>query len=70
MAANAVRFADVGCGFGGLLIRLSTAYPETLMVGLEIRDKVKFRNNIAEQPLSAYKGKFFCKLRKYYLLLG
>ncbi|CBI20788.3 unnamed protein product, partial [Vitis vinifera] len=33
-------FADVGCGFGGLLISLSTLFPETLMIGMEIRDKV------------------------------
>jgi len=39
-AGRTVEFADVGCGFGGLLIRLSTVYPETLMVGMEIRDKV------------------------------
>ncbi|KAK9830162.1 hypothetical protein WJX72_010063 [[Myrmecia] bisecta] len=35
-----VRFADVGCGFGGLLIRLSPLYPDTLMVGMELRDRV------------------------------
>lgn len=35
-----VRFADVGCGFGGLLVRLSPLYPNKLMVGMEIRDKV------------------------------
>lgn len=35
-----VRFADVGCGFGGLLVRLSPLYPHQLMVGMEIRDKV------------------------------
>ncbi|KAG6770898.1 hypothetical protein POTOM_026599 [Populus tomentosa] len=35
-----VQFADVGCGFGGLLISLSTLFPETLMVGMELRDKV------------------------------
>ncbi|KAG1671830.1 hypothetical protein FOA52_000207 [Chlamydomonas sp. UWO 241] len=38
--APKVRFADVGCGFGGLLIRLSPLYPNDLMVGLELRDKV------------------------------
>mmetsp|Transcript_30617 Transcript_30617/g.67813 ORF Transcript_30617/g.67813 Transcript_30617/m.67813 type:complete len:294 (+) Transcript_30617:69-950(+) len=38
--APVVRFADVGCGFGGLLIKLSNLYPETLMVGMELRDKV------------------------------
>ncbi|KAI8463324.1 MAG: putative methyltransferase-domain-containing protein [Monoraphidium minutum] len=35
-----VRFADIGCGFGGLLIKLSPLYPDTLMVGMELRDKV------------------------------
>ncbi|KAF8064582.1 tRNA (guanine-N(7)-)-methyltransferase [Scenedesmus sp. PABB004] len=35
-----VRFADVGCGFGGLLIKLSPLYPDKLMLGMEIRDKV------------------------------
>ncbi|GAV63666.1 Methyltransf_4 domain-containing protein [Cephalotus follicularis] len=35
-----IRFADIGCGFGGLLISLATLFPETLMIGMEIRDKV------------------------------
>eukprot|EP00271_Cylindrocystis_brebissonii_P013785 TRINITY_DN3405_c0_g1_i2.p1 TRINITY_DN3405_c0_g1~~TRINITY_DN3405_c0_g1_i2.p1 ORF type:complete len:333 (+),score=50.30 TRINITY_DN3405_c0_g1_i2:134-1132(+) len=35
-----VRFADCGCGFGGLLVQLSPLFPETLMVGFELRDKV------------------------------
>lgn len=35
-----VRFADVGCGFGGLLVNLSTLFPDTLMIGMELRDKV------------------------------
>ncbi|MED6196070.1 hypothetical protein PIB30_043844 [Stylosanthes scabra] len=35
-----VQFADIGCGFGGLLISLSTLFPETLMIGMELRDKV------------------------------
>lgn len=35
-----VRFADVGCGFGGLLVRLSPLFPNDLAVGMEIRDKV------------------------------
>ncbi|KAB2619243.1 tRNA (guanine-N(7)-)-methyltransferase-like [Pyrus ussuriensis x Pyrus communis] len=34
------QFADIGCGFGGLLISLSTLFPETLMIGMELRDKV------------------------------
>ncbi|QRV75456.1 tRNA (guanine-N(7))-methyltransferase [Ceratobasidium sp. AG-Ba] len=28
-----VEFADIGCGFGGLLIALAPLYPETLMLG-------------------------------------
>lgn len=28
-----VEFADIGCGYGGLLVALSTVFPETLMLG-------------------------------------
>jgi len=35
-----VEMADVGCGYGGLLIGLSTLFPDKLMLGMEIRDKV------------------------------
>ncbi|KAK2141683.1 hypothetical protein LSH36_1057g00087 [Paralvinella palmiformis] len=35
-----VEFADIGCGYGGLLVTLSEMYPDTLMVGMEIRVKV------------------------------
>ena len=35
-----VRFADVGCGYGGLLIDLSKLYPDTRAVGFELRVKV------------------------------
>jgi len=38
--SHRVRFADVGCGYGGLLVRLATLFPETLMLGMEIRVKV------------------------------
>lgn len=37
---NKIQFADIGCGFGGLLISLATLFPETLMIGMELRDKV------------------------------
>nr|CAG4650418.1 EOG090X0BSB [Sida crystallina] len=37
---NKVQFADVGCGYGGLLVSLSPMFPETLMLGMEIRVKV------------------------------
>lgn len=35
-----VEFADVGCGYGGLLVALAPLFPSTLMLGLEIRTKV------------------------------
>eukprot|EP01103_Thecamoeba_quadrilineata_P018258 TRINITY_DN6874_c0_g1_i1.p1 TRINITY_DN6874_c0_g1~~TRINITY_DN6874_c0_g1_i1.p1 ORF type:complete len:265 (+),score=54.31 TRINITY_DN6874_c0_g1_i1:67-861(+) len=34
-----VEFADVGCGFGGLLVGLSPTFPKSLILGLEIREK-------------------------------
>ncbi|XP_041471876.1 tRNA (guanine-N(7)-)-methyltransferase-like [Lytechinus variegatus] len=35
-----VEFLDIGCGYGGLLVSLSPLYPESLMLGMEIRIKV------------------------------
>ncbi|OQE24532.1 hypothetical protein PENSTE_c007G02021 [Penicillium steckii] len=35
-----VEVADIGCGFGGLLVGLAPILPETLMVGMEIRISV------------------------------
>ncbi|XP_012587728.1 PREDICTED: tRNA (guanine-N(7)-)-methyltransferase [Condylura cristata] len=35
-----VEFADIGCGYGGLLVKLSPLFPDTLILGLEIRVKV------------------------------
>ncbi|CAK7211131.1 tRNA (guanine-N(7)-)-methyltransferase (tRNA(m7G46)-methyltransferase) [Sporothrix eucalyptigena] len=35
-----VEVADIGCGFGGLLVGLAPAMPETLVLGMEIRDHV------------------------------
>lgn len=29
-----VEVADIGCGFGGLIVAMSTVFPETLMLGL------------------------------------
>ena len=37
---KAVRFLDVGCGYGGHLVKLSELYPDNLVLGLEIRVKV------------------------------
>ncbi|RUS23120.1 m7G tRNA methyltransferase [Endogone sp. FLAS-F59071] len=36
-----VEFADIGCGYGGLLIALAPLFPQTLMLGMEIRVKVE-----------------------------
>lgn len=35
-----VEFADVGCGYGGLLVSLSTMFPDKLMLGMEIHVQV------------------------------
>ncbi|CAN8207285.1 unnamed protein product [Coccothraustes coccothraustes] len=35
-----VEFADVGCGYGGLLVALAERFPRTLALGLELRGKV------------------------------
>ncbi|XP_014674502.1 PREDICTED: tRNA (guanine-N(7)-)-methyltransferase-like [Priapulus caudatus] len=35
-----VEIADIGCGYGGLLVSLSPMFPDQLMLGLEIRVKV------------------------------
>ncbi|XP_044755232.1 tRNA (guanine-N(7)-)-methyltransferase [Coccinella septempunctata] len=35
-----VEFADIGCGYGGLLVTLSPMFPDSLMIGMEIRVKV------------------------------
>ncbi|KIO28716.1 hypothetical protein M407DRAFT_242919 [Tulasnella calospora MUT 4182] len=40
LISKKVEFADVGCGFGGLLMALAPLFPETLMLGLEIRVSV------------------------------
>ncbi|KAL0856283.1 hypothetical protein Bca101_061436 [Brassica carinata] len=39
-ASKKIEFADIGCGFGGLLISLATLFPDRLMIGMELRDKV------------------------------
>ncbi|KFD48995.1 hypothetical protein M514_10147 [Trichuris suis] len=35
-----IEMLDVGCGYGGLLVALSPLYPDSLIVGFEIRCKV------------------------------
>lgn len=54
-----VEFADVGCGFGGLLMQLAPLYPETLMLGLEIRVHVTqyVHDKIVALRLAAQQGR-------------
>ncbi|KAK6198903.1 putative methyltransferase-domain-containing protein [Scheffersomyces amazonensis] len=35
-----VEIADIGCGYGGLLIKLSPEFPQSLILGMEIRVQV------------------------------
>ncbi|EXJ78947.1 tRNA (guanine-N(7)-)-methyltransferase [Capronia epimyces CBS 606.96] len=35
-----IEIADIGCGFGGLLIALSPIYPDSLILGMELRFQV------------------------------
>lgn len=35
-----VEVVDIGCGFGGLLVALAPALPDTLLLGMEIRSSV------------------------------
>ncbi|KAH8117748.1 tRNA-methyltransferase [Phellopilus nigrolimitatus] len=34
------EFVDIGCGFGGLLVALAPLFPDTLVLGMEIRVQV------------------------------
>jgi tRNA (guanine-N7-)-methyltransferase len=36
-----VSIADIGCGYGGLSIALSPIFPDSLIMGMEIRTKVE-----------------------------
>ncbi|KAJ2494860.1 tRNA (guanine-N(7)-)-methyltransferase (tRNA(m7G46)-methyltransferase) [Coemansia sp. RSA 2052] len=48
-----VEFADIGCGYGGLLVALAPLYPNTLMVGMEIRTKLV---DYLQQRIEALRG--------------
>lgn len=37
---RSIDFADIGCGFGGLLFELGKNFPEKISIGIEIREKV------------------------------
>eukprot|EP00008_Paramoeba_atlantica_P013556 CAMPEP_0201493348 /NCGR_PEP_ID=MMETSP0151_2-20130828/37523_1 /ASSEMBLY_ACC=CAM_ASM_000257 /TAXON_ID=200890 /ORGANISM="Paramoeba atlantica, Strain 621/1 / CCAP 1560/9" /LENGTH=216 /DNA_ID=CAMNT_0047880683 /DNA_START=42 /DNA_END=689 /DNA_ORIENTATION=- len=40
LTGKEVTIADVGCGYGGLTVALGEQYPEKLVLGMELRDKV------------------------------
>jgi len=40
LTGKKVEWVDVGCGFGGLVCALAPMYPESLMLGMEIRMNV------------------------------
>ncbi|RCK62889.1 tRNA (guanine-N(7)-)-methyltransferase [Candida viswanathii] len=56
-STSKVEIADIGCGYGGLMIKLGPEFPESLILGMEIRVQVTqyvedriiaLRNNHAE----------------------
>jgi len=51
---NPIEFADIGCGYGGLLMRLSPLYPHVSMVGMEIRVKV---SDFVQDKIAALRSK-------------
>ncbi|KAF2767969.1 putative methyltransferase [Teratosphaeria nubilosa] len=62
-----VEIADIGCGFGGLLFALAPKFPDTLILGMEIRtsvaqfvrDKVKaMRAQALQDPKAQVPGSY------------
>ncbi|KAJ3314883.1 tRNA (guanine-N(7)-)-methyltransferase (tRNA(m7G46)-methyltransferase) [Boothiomyces sp. JEL0838] len=49
MADKKVEFADIGCGYGGLLVALSPIFPDKLILGMEIRVKVEGNNLLSKE---------------------
>lgn len=50
-----VTVADIGCGFGGLLVSLSPLLPDELILGLEIRTQV---TEYVEDRISALRSRY------------
>jgi len=48
-----VTIADIGCGFGGLMVALSPLFPEHLILGMEIRIQV---TEFVHQKISALRS--------------
>ena len=50
-----MEFADIGCGYGGLLIQLGEMYPDKLSIGMEIRVKV---SDYVQDRIKALRSKY------------
>ncbi|CAA9988300.1 methyltransferase, putative [Plasmodium knowlesi strain H] len=50
-----VTILDVGCGYGGLLFELSKAFPDKLILGMEIRDKI---TNYVGEKIHSYRKNY------------
>jgi tRNA (guanine-N7-)-methyltransferase len=48
-----VTIADIGCGFGGLMVALAPLFPENLILGMEIRIQV---TEFVHQKISALRS--------------
>ncbi|EUD67121.1 tRNA (guanine-N7-)-methyltransferase [Plasmodium inui San Antonio 1] len=55
-AAHAeVTILDIGCGYGGLLFELSKIFPDKLILGMEIRDKI---TNYVGEKIHSYRKNY------------
>ena len=57
-----VTFADIGCGYGGLLVNLSKHFPDNLALGMEIRVKVSDYVVDVRYTSNVLLGSFFIRL--------
>ncbi|CCF58419.1 hypothetical protein KAFR_0E02670 [Kazachstania africana CBS 2517] len=62
-----VTIADIGCGFGGLLVDLSPEFPENLMLGMEIRVQV---TNYVEDRIIALRNNHIGKYQNVNVIRG
>lgn len=57
-----VEIADIGCGYGGLMTKLSPEFPEKLILGMEIRVQV---TNFVEDRIIALRNQNLEKGQKF-----
>jgi tRNA (guanine-N7-)-methyltransferase len=57
-----VEFADIGCGYGGFLVKLGETFPDSFTLGMEIRVKVSdYVMDRIEVGCSHKESRIFCK---------